>query len=86
MSRSSWIGIGPCDDVTATDEINCDCGTVLRGSGEDEIVTEAIDHAKTAHSMTITREQVLAICEQDLQQATFAGVRSRWGRRKRHWP
>lgn len=45
--------------------INCDCGTVLRGSDEDEIVTEAIDHAKAAHSMTITREQVLAICERD---------------------
>lgn len=45
--------------------INCDCGTVIRGSDEDEIVTEAIDHAKTAHAITITRTQVLAICEQE---------------------
>lgn len=43
--------------------INCDCGVVVRGENEDELVTNAVAHAKDAHSMTITREQALALAE-----------------------
>ncbi|MGH2759132.1 MAG: DUF1059 domain-containing protein [Actinomycetota bacterium] len=43
--------------------INCDCGVVVRGETDDELVDNAQDHAKTAHNMTITREQALAVAE-----------------------
>jgi predicted small metal-binding protein len=43
--------------------INCDCGVVVRGEDDDELVTNAQKHAKEAHNMDITREQALAIAE-----------------------
>ena len=43
--------------------INCDRGVVVRGENDDELVTNAIAHAKDAHSMTITREQALAMAQ-----------------------
>ena len=43
--------------------INCECGVVVRGETDDELVDKAQDHAKTAHNMSITREQALAIAE-----------------------
>ena len=43
--------------------INCDCGHVVRGETDEELVEAAVKHAKDAHGMTITREQVLAIAE-----------------------
>lgn len=43
--------------------IRCDCGFVVRGETDDELVSNAQQHAKQAHSMEITREQALAIAE-----------------------
>jgi predicted small metal-binding protein len=43
--------------------INCECGFVVRGESDDELVTNAQKHAKEAHSMDLTREQALAIAE-----------------------
>jgi predicted small metal-binding protein len=43
--------------------INCDCGHVVRGTDDDELVRNAISHAKEAHGITITREQVLTLAE-----------------------
>lgn len=43
--------------------INCDCGFVVRGEDDDELVTNAQKHAKDKHNMEITREQALAIAE-----------------------
>ena len=43
--------------------INCECGTVVRGTTDDELVDNARAHAKDAHGMTITREQALALAE-----------------------
>ena len=43
--------------------INCDCGFVVRGDDDDQLVTNAQKHAKEAHNMDITREQALAIAE-----------------------
>ena len=45
--------------------LNCDCGVTVRGEDEDEIVVNAQDHAKSAHAMTVTREQVLAMAESE---------------------
>jgi predicted small metal-binding protein len=43
--------------------INCDCGFVVRGETDDELVTNAQQHAKEAHDMEITAEQALAIAQ-----------------------
>jgi len=45
--------------------INCDCGTAVRGQTDDEIVENAQDHAKSKHSLTVTREQALALAERE---------------------
>ena len=44
-----------------TKVITCPCGYVVRGKDEEEIVTKAQQHAKEAHGMELTREQVLAM-------------------------
>lgn len=41
--------------------INCDCGYVVRGDTDDELVADAQGHARDVHAMHITRDQVLAI-------------------------
>ena len=43
--------------------INCDCGFVVRGKTDEELVKEAQKHAREVHGMEITREQVLAIAQ-----------------------
>lgn len=43
--------------------INCECGFVVRGDTDDELVANAQAHAKDAHNMEITRDQALAIAE-----------------------
>jgi predicted small metal-binding protein len=39
----------------------CQCGVVLRGDSDDELVTNAQRHAREVHKMEVTREQVLAM-------------------------
>ena len=41
--------------------INCDCGFVVRGVTDDELVTNAQTHAREVHGMEITRDQVLSM-------------------------
>jgi predicted small metal-binding protein len=41
--------------------IHCDCGYVARGDTDDDLVADAQKHAREAHDMEITREQVLAM-------------------------
>jgi predicted small metal-binding protein len=41
--------------------IKCECGFVVRGESEDELVRDAQHHAKEVHGMEITRDQVLAM-------------------------
>jgi predicted small metal-binding protein len=41
--------------------INCECGVVVRGESDDELVVNAQKHAREGHNMEITREQALAI-------------------------
>lgn len=43
--------------------INCDCGFVVRGKTDEELVAAAQKHAREAHKVDITREQVLAMAE-----------------------
>lgn len=39
----------------------CECGVVLRGTSDDDLVAQAQRHAREVHRMEITREQVLAM-------------------------
>jgi predicted small metal-binding protein len=39
----------------------CQCGVVLRGETDDEVVANAQRHAREVHNMELTREQVLAM-------------------------
>jgi predicted small metal-binding protein len=41
--------------------IHCDCGRVVRGDSDDELVAAAQEHARQAHGMVLTREQVLSL-------------------------
>jgi predicted small metal-binding protein len=41
--------------------LNCDCGRVVRGDLDDELVAAAQEHAREAHGMELTREQVLSL-------------------------
>lgn len=45
--------------------IYCDCGTAIRGVDDDEIVENTMSHAKHKHALIMTREQVLALAEND---------------------
>ena len=44
-----------------TKMIPCPCGYIVRGKDEEEIVAKAQRHAKEAHGMALTREQILAM-------------------------
>jgi predicted small metal-binding protein len=41
--------------------LNCDCGRVVRGDSDDELVAAAQEHAREAHGMELTRDQVLSL-------------------------
>ena len=43
--------------------IKCDCGYVVKGASDDELVTNAQEHASSVHSVDITRDQALAMAE-----------------------
>ena len=45
--------------------IHCDCGTSVRGENEDELVENAQDHAKNKHAVVVTREQALALAQEE---------------------
>jgi predicted small metal-binding protein len=41
--------------------VNCECGHVVRGDTDDELVAATQQHAREAHGMELTREQVLSL-------------------------
>jgi predicted small metal-binding protein len=46
-----------------TKVIKCDCGYVVRGASDDELVQAAQVHAKDVHDMDLTADQILAMAE-----------------------
>ncbi len=47
--------------------INCECGFVVRGETEDELVANAEDHMREAHpdlAGKVSREDLLAMAEE----------------------
>jgi predicted small metal-binding protein len=45
--------------------MRCDCGYVVRGDTDDELVANVQKHAREVHDMELTREQVLAMAQQE---------------------
>lgn len=45
--------------------MQCDCGHVVRGETDDELVANVQRHAREVHDMEITREQVLAMARHE---------------------
>jgi len=41
--------------------IECPCGVVLRGAGDDDVVRQAREHARTNHDMELSSEQALSM-------------------------
>jgi predicted small metal-binding protein len=41
--------------------IQCPCGVVIEGRDDDDVVTQAQEHARQVHQMTLSREQALAM-------------------------
>lgn len=44
-------------------QVSCDCGKVIREKTDDELVATVRKHAREAHGMELTREQVLSMAE-----------------------
>jgi predicted small metal-binding protein len=65
-SQRTWRSIRPGKEVTPVAKImQCDCGYVVRGETDDELVANVQQHAREVHDMEITREQVLAMAHQE---------------------
>jgi predicted small metal-binding protein len=43
--------------------INCDCGYVVRGETDDELVVNAQAHARDVHGMEISADQALSLAQ-----------------------
>ena len=43
--------------------MRCDCGHVVRGETDDELVANVQEHAREVHDMEISREQILAMAQ-----------------------
>lgn len=41
--------------------IECPCGVVIDGDGDDEVVSKAQQHAKTTHDMELSTEQAMSM-------------------------
>lgn len=47
----------------AEKQVSCDCGAVIRESGDDRLVAAVQRHAREVHNMNLSPEQVLAMAE-----------------------
>ena len=45
--------------------MQCFCGHVVREETDDELVANVQEHAREVHDMEITKEQVLAMAQQE---------------------
>jgi predicted small metal-binding protein len=44
-------------------KVSCDCGKTMHATSDDELVRTVQEHARSVHSMDLSREQVLAMAE-----------------------
>jgi predicted small metal-binding protein len=45
--------------------MKCYCGQVVRGETDNELVANVQKHARKVHDMEVTKEQVLAMSQQE---------------------
>ena len=45
--------------------MQCYCGHVIRGETDGELVANVQKHAREVHDMEVTREQILAMAQQE---------------------
>jgi predicted small metal-binding protein len=65
-SQQARPSIRPGKEVTPVAKMmQCYCGYVVRGETDDELVAKVQKHAREVHDMEITREQVLAMAQQE---------------------
>jgi predicted small metal-binding protein len=62
LSRLARYNHSLCERSSAVAKVfTCECGVVLRGTDDDDLVARTQRHARDVHNMEITREQVLAM-------------------------
>lgn len=44
-------------------KVSCDCGKTILAGSDDELIRAVQQHAQTAHSMSLSGDQVLAMAE-----------------------
>lgn len=44
-------------------QVSCDCGTVIRGEDDGQLVERVQEHAREVHNMELSRDQVLSMAE-----------------------
>jgi predicted small metal-binding protein len=49
--------------VMVMKSVRCDCGFVVRSDNDDKLVAELQQHARDDHSMSLSRDQVLAMAQ-----------------------
>lgn len=47
----------------ATKQVSCDCGKTIREQNDDDLVQAVQKHAREAHKMELSREQVLSMSQ-----------------------
>jgi predicted small metal-binding protein len=50
-------------EADMTKVIKCDCGFVVSGATDEELIAAGQAHAKEVHDMEVTAEQLLAMAE-----------------------
>lgn len=46
-----------------TKQVNCDCGKTIREKSDEDLVRAVQKHAKEAHRMELSRDQVLSMAQ-----------------------
>jgi predicted small metal-binding protein len=65
-SQRAWSSIRSGKEVTPVAKVmKCYCGQVVRGETDNELVANVQKHARKVHDMEVTREQVLAMSQQE---------------------
>jgi predicted small metal-binding protein len=47
----------------AQKRVSCDCGTVIQGASDGELIERVQQHARSVHQMELSPEQVLSMAE-----------------------
>jgi predicted small metal-binding protein len=54
--------------------MQCDCGYVVRGETDDQLVANVRKHAREVHDMDIISEQVLTMAQHEYSHTSFVDL------------